>query len=96
MNEEAILRQINNMDSADVEKHLEVVSSMQRALYAVKEAEMKVHSESLKSSTLIFPEDFNSEMRGLNSNLRAYTKLLERVDTILTALRKQQVRLRKK
>ncbi|MBZ5687222.1 MAG: hypothetical protein LAP86_19545 [Acidobacteriia bacterium] len=94
MNEEAIIRQIGNMDAAEVKTKLHVVHQMQDHLNAIRSGEIQAHKEWVNSQ-LIFPEDFTEEMNKLSSDLHPIEKLLKQTDRIENALKKQLERVKK-
>jgi hypothetical protein len=96
MNEEAIIRQIGNLDAAEVKTALHRVHQMQDHLNAIRSAEVHAQKEWLNSSDLIFPEDFTEEMNKLSVDVQPSEKLLKQLDRIEAALNNQNTKLKKK
>ncbi len=95
MNEEAVIRQIGNMDAAEVKTKLHVVHQMHDHLNAIRSGEIEARKEWVNSQ-LIFPEDFTEEMNKLSSDLNPTEKLLKQCDRIEEALKKQLEKVTKK
>jgi chemotaxis protein histidine kinase CheA len=93
MNEEAVIRQIGNMDAAEVKTKLHAVHQMQDYLNAIRSGEIQAHKEWVNSQ-LIFPEDFTEEMNKLSSDLHPIEKLLKQTDRIEAALNNQLQKLK--
>jgi len=93
MNEEAVTRQIGNMDAAEVKTKLHAVHQMQDYLNAIRSGEIQAHKEWVNSQ-LIFPEDFTEEMNKLSSDLHPIEKLLKQTDRIEAALNNQLQKLK--
>jgi hypothetical protein len=58
MDEQAIIRQISNLDEPEARVRLQRVHQMQDHLNAVRSEEIQARNEWLNSSELIFPENF--------------------------------------
>ena len=82
MNEQAIIRQIGNMDAAEVKKkYLQITHQMQDHLNAIRSGEIEARKEWVNSQ-LIFPEEFTEEMNKLSSDLHPIEKLLKQLEHI--------------
>ena len=95
MDEQAILRQINNYDEESVTKALQRIYQMQDHLNAIRSGEVEAHKEWANSSELIFPEDFTEGMRELSKDLHPIEKLLKQTERIEAALKWQDMKLKK-
>jgi hypothetical protein len=97
MTEQQIIEHIGAITYVrEVDTRLREVRSMQDYLHALQGGEKQASAVWVNSSALLFPEDFEEEMNGLNANLVAISKLLEQLGRIETALTEQRGRILKK